>query len=82
MNDIFVNTVKLEDSNKPKRIKHKRRKTVHVDSEKSSSDEVSSNSSDDGIDKINFKKNKKMHQESELQETNKNSLPNTETRRE
>ena len=58
LNDIFVDTEKLEESNKPKTIKHKRLKTVIIDDfDTQSSNDDSSLSTDDGQDIIHVKKN-------------------------
>jgi len=61
LNDIFINTERSEDSNKPKRVKHKRRKTLIFDDmdSQSSTEEDSGLSSDDGQDIIHLKKNQK-----------------------
>jgi hypothetical protein len=62
LNDIFVKTEILEDSNNPKTIKHKRRKLVQkvktesLSSSSSSSNENSTQSSDDESDIIFVKK--------------------------
>ncbi len=62
-----MDTEKLEDSNKPKTIKHNRRKTVIIyDFDSQSSNDDSSLSSDDGQDIIHVKKNQKNINDTEI----------------
>jgi len=62
LNEIFVDTEKLEEANNPKIVKHKRRHQILKEDDQNFQryEEISSNSSDDAEDVISSKKRKKL----------------------